>query len=244
MLQAVEATTPIDAADAPEFGTFYSAQNPDSAPAPANVKSVPVWPIGDGVYLLDDLENTSRTAALSRGGLQALSMDPNDPGDGSDTNTYTPNYSPTYVVPTNGLWLQITNVANGLAYVNLNNATNFVYEIFSKTDLTLTNWSIEQAVWPTNGTVMPFTVAQWNRTNLFLWARDWTGVTSNGNTTPDWWFWKYFGTLTLSDTDLDSQGNTLLSDYQNGLDPNVISFALQFTNEYETSEKGCSSYLF
>jgi hypothetical protein len=71
--------------------------------------------------------------------------------------------------------------------------------------------------------------------NLFFWARDWTGVTENGNTTPDWWFWKYFGTVALLDSDLDSQGNTLLDDYENGLDPNPIQFTLQFTNTYFNS---------
>lgn len=30
------------------------------------------------------------------------------------------------------LWLVITNVSNGLAYLNLNNATNQVYQIMTK----------------------------------------------------------------------------------------------------------------
>jgi len=51
---------------------------------------------------------------------------------------------------------------------------------------------------------LPSLVPQSGRTNLFLWARDWTGVTGNGNATPDWWFWEYFGTTVLSGTNLDS----------------------------------------
>ena len=48
---------------------------------------------------------------------------------------------------------------------------------------------------------------------FFVWARDWTGVTSGGNQTPEWWFWKDFGTVDLSDTNPDSGGiNTLGSD--------------------------------
>jgi hypothetical protein len=74
-----------------------------------------------------------------------------------------------------------------------------------------------------------------NRQDLFLRAEDWTGVTENGNTTPDWWFWEYFGTVALSDSDLDSQGNTLLYDYQNGLDPNVISFSFSVANQYAST---------
>ena len=134
---------------------------------------------------------------------------------------------------TNSLWLQIIGVTNDTAYLILNNTTDEVYEVWSKTDLTLTNWNIESEIWPTNPAMTPFTVPLLDRTNaLFIWARDWTGVTGSGNTTPDWWFWKYFGTLALSDTDLDSQGNTLLYDYQNGVDPNIILFSLNFANEY------------
>ena len=63
-------------------------------------------------------------------------------------------------------------------------------------------------------------------------------MTENNNTTPDWWLWKYFGNLglTMSDTNLDSGGvNTLLLRLQNGLDPNVISFSIQVTNNYVTT---------
>ena len=121
---------------------------------------------------------------------------------------------------------------DGLAYVNLHNATDYVYEIWSKPDLLATNWNIETEVFPSDPNTMPFTVSQLSRTNLFIWARDWTGITSNGNETPDWWFWEYFGTTSLSDSDLDSEGNTFLYDYQNGLDPNVISFSLSVTNNH------------
>ena len=119
------------------------------------------------------------------------------------------------------LWLQLTGITNGVASLTLNNATDQVYEVLSKTDLTLTNWTIEPgAVWPTNSTVMPFTVSVLDRTKaLFIRAADWTGVTEHGNTVPDWWFWEHFGTVVLSDTNLDTLGNTLLYDYQNGVDP-------------------------
>jgi hypothetical protein len=135
-------------------------------------------------------------------------------------------FSPLISFATNSLWLQITNVSNELAYLNLMNATDSVYEIYSTVALVngSNSWNIETAVWPTNPAVMPFTVPELNRTNLFIWARDWTGITSNGNTTPEWWFWKYFGTVNLLDTNMDSQGNTLLHDYTNSLDPNVIYF--------------------
>jgi hypothetical protein len=93
--------------------------------------------------------------------------------------------------------------------LNLHNGTNLVYAIWSTTNL-LAGWQVETEVWPTNGTVTPtttpFTVATLARQNLFLQAEDWTGVTENGNTTPEWWFWANFGTVALSDTNLDSSG--------------------------------------
>jgi alpha-tubulin suppressor-like RCC1 family protein len=136
----------------------------------------------------------------------------------STKGSYSDNFNFTYT--TNGLWLEITSVSNEFACLNLHNATNLVYEIWSKTNLLIPNWKIEMELWPTDTDSMPFTISVLDRTDaLFIWARDWTGVTSNGNETPEWWFWKYFGTLTLADTNLDSQGNTLLHDYQNGIDP-------------------------
>ena len=66
---------------------------------------------------------------------------------------------------------------------------------------------------------------------VILWARDWTGITSNGNETPDWWFYYYFGTIDLFDTNLDSFGYTFNFDYQYGYDPNVVIFSVQFTND-------------
>jgi hypothetical protein len=167
------------------------------------------------------------TVNTGSGMLVMDASSPMIPGGGGGTNSDGGFYSDSfnYTVPTNGLWLQITNVANGLAYLNLNNATDLVYEILSKTDLTLANWNIEGELFPgINTNTLPFTVQESGRTNLFIWAQDWTGITENGNTTPDWWFWKYFGTVELSDTNLDAGGiHTLLYDYTNGIVP-IYSF--------------------
>ncbi len=167
-------------------------------------------------------------------GFHADNAGPPDIGGDGGGNTNSPPVF-NFTQPTNGLWLEMTGVSNGTAYLNLHNATNYVYEVFSTTDLNAP-WNIETEVFPgTNQPTTPFTVPQSERGDLFLWARDWTGITSNGNQTPDWWFWYYFGTLGLSDTNLDSAGNTLLSDYQNGYDPNVITFSLSVTNQYVKS---------
>jgi hypothetical protein len=195
----------------------------------------------DAVINLITQIQTRAANQQARATMQALGMDVPSPGgdgsgDGGDGSS--PMFSSSYSIDTNGLWLEITNVSGGWSYLNLHNGTNHVYAIWSTTNLVtpFTNWLVETEVWPTNGTVIPtvtpFSVQNLNRQNLFLRAEDWTGVTQNGNTTPCWWFWEYFGTLALSDTNLDSQGYTLLFDYTNGLDPNVISFSIAMPNNY------------
>jgi len=191
--------------------------------------------------LIAQIETTTATQTSRAMGVRAL--DDSGPPSFSDTNDDGGNFYTNLLslppINTNILWLQITNVANGLAYLNLNMATDSVYAILGTSSLLtpFTNWQVLAEVWPTNETtnVLPFTVETDNSTNLFWQAEDWTGVTLNGNTTPVWWFWNYFGTEDLSDTNLDSQGNTLLSDYENGLDPNIIDFTLSTTNKYVRS---------
>jgi hypothetical protein len=162
------------------------------------------------------------------GAVQDDSPPPGDGGSGGSPSTNGISYS----FDTNGLWLEMVNVTtNGFADLNLHNATNHVYAIWGTPDF-ISGWTVLTEVWPTSTSVMPFTVPLTNQQTLFMQAEDWTGVTENGNTTPDWWFWEYFGTTALSDTNLDSQGNTLLSDYQNGINPNIINFSVNVANQY------------
>jgi uncharacterized Zn-binding protein involved in type VI secretion len=217
-----------------------------------------LWPLGDNQYLVNDLgynynaprrhRATSQTT-LSSGGMQTMipsslnsdaasAMDiPSLPGGGDtnddeDTNDYGGGLSGCVPFSTNGLWLQITNMANGLVYLNLNNATDFVYAAIDKPSLSVTgNWSIAAEIFPTNSSVMPFTVPASSPTNLFIWAYDWTGVMSGTNQTPEWWFWEYYGTTNLSDTNLDSFGYTLLYDYENRFNPSAVLFSLQFPGD-------------
>ncbi len=199
------------------------------------------------VNLITRVQTTAANQQM-RAMSRAMGMDVPLPGegggDGGDGTNGLYSDSFHYTVPTNGLWLEITNVSNGFAWLNLHNATNQVYEIWSKTNLSDAAWNIETELWPTDTNSMPFTIPVLDRNNaLFIWARDWTGVTSGGNQTPEWWFWKYFGTVNLSDTNLDSQGNMLLSDYQNGADPNVISFTMRLGNQNFNTTTATGSFL-
>jgi hypothetical protein len=167
----------------------------------------------------------------------AMGMDVQELGSTEDDASASPGFD------TNGLWLELTNVSGGLAYLNLHNATNQVYAIWGATNL-LVGWNMETEVLPTDTNCMPFTVQTQDRQNLFLRAEDWTGVTQNGNTVPAWWFWYYFGTLALTDTNLDSNGNTLLYDYSNGIAPaNVVNFTLRLGNGHFNVTSPTGSFL-
>jgi hypothetical protein len=55
----------------------------------------------------------------------------------------------------------------------------------------------------------------------------------DGDGLPDWWEEMYFGTNGLNSNDsFDGQGNSLLYDYMNGIDPNIPAFILTTTSLY------------
>jgi hypothetical protein len=219
-----ENISPVPPDQVPQLGTFYSTQN--FPPLPFDwLPDLPVYSLGDGSFVIDDSSmNYSEPCAWGGGGDGTNSSDGGAP-------------SPDSSFSTNGLWLQITGITNGTVSLSLNNATDFVYEVWSKTNLNETSWNIEREVFPANQEVTPFTIAEQDRTNLFVWARDWTGITSDGNTVPEWWFYEFFGTVGLSDTNLDVNGNTLLYDCQNGIDPNVVkAINLNFNGISATAE--------
>jgi len=135
-----------------------------------------------------------------------------------------------YTWDTNQLWLEITNISNDTAFVNLHNATNQVYAIWSTTNLVtpmLTPWQVETELWPGDTNCQPFTLQAFGRQNLFLRAEDWTGIDSDSDGIPDWWAWNYFGVVSVNATNHDAFGNTLLYDYQNSVDPSPIVFSIR-----------------
>ena len=60
---------------------------------------------------------------------------------------------------------------------------------------------------------------------------------------PDWWEWKYFGNFNHTGSELDANGNTLLSDYQNVMDPNIISFTVRLGNQHFNMTNATGNYL-
>jgi len=99
--------------------------------------------------------------------------------------------------------------------------------------LSQNSWTTESEIFPgSNTNCAPFAIPWLGSENVFLQARDWTGLSHGGNSTPDWWLWYYFGTTNLTDNTLDTIGNSLGYDYTNAIDPNVISFSVSTTNNH------------
>ena len=245
-------------------GTFWLVTtNGIAAPSPCppgNLSDFPVYAMADGIFLVDETGGQVATNADNGGTaesalaaeadavvnlinqVQAAQAAPLNGGTAMAAGRgagmammmadFSSMMTPAY--DTNGLWLEMTNLANGWSYFNLHNGTNFVYAILSTTSLAGGTWNVETELFPTldQTNVLPFVVQNFDRQNLFVKAMDWTGVTENGNTVPDWWLWEYYGTTALTDSSPDANGNPLSSDYQNGTDPNIISFTVEAANQY------------
>lgn len=52
---------------------------------------------------------------------------------------------------------------------------------------------------------------------------------------PDWWEYYWFNNLWHTGLELDANGNTLLDDYQNSRDPNIIKYSIEVANNYVTN---------
>ncbi|PWU13492.1 MAG: hypothetical protein C5B50_19225 [Verrucomicrobia bacterium] len=149
----------------PKSGCFYSLQDPGSCPLPYGsfFQSLNCWAIGDptnGVYLIDD----------SSMDYSSYTRDP--PG--------ATNSSPS--VDTNGFYLSISGVSNGVANVVMHGTTNGgSYTLLSSESLSINssgsfdgltqNWLVEQDVLGAPGrSWTPLLVPTFGRTNLFLYA--------------------------------------------------------------------------
>jgi hypothetical protein len=152
LLQAIESVPPAPAASAPRAGTFFSAQHAPGTrfawpPLPANARQVPVWNLGDGVYLLSDLNVDYSLPPMSlslAGGRMGMNFPSFDGGGGGSTNGYEYSFTrPVYT--TNDLWLEMTGKTNTTAYLTIHepwNVTNGVWGLYFKTNLAIPyNWT-------------------------------------------------------------------------------------------------------
>ncbi len=225
MLQAVEATTPLPAESVPPYGTFYSALHADWAPLPANVNNVPAWNLGDGVWLLDDLDQPQAQIRAMAGNMMAMSAPMPGVGGDSGTNDYTFNAS-SFVLPDYGtnLWIAQVGISSGsLVGIVSNSQPDISYEIQSL------NLAQLGAGWNSEGFILgseltnwtPMSVAQGDRTNLIVRIRSWA---DDGSGLPIWWQLQYFGVA----GGVDPYGNPAgdgwnnLQKFQNGMNPNIF----------------------
>lgn len=178
MLQAVEQTTPLMAEAAPKAGTFWSAQHAPGTrfawpPLPANIYNVPVWNLGDGEFLLDDLQiNYTQIEAEATASATTMSMSANlKPMDGG----FSPDYS-----TTNGPYLTIAPTGtNQLLITVINNGTPVNYELWMTPVLAntaypwtvvavgatgQTNFTVSTSVYPTG-----FFRAIWDTNGIPVW---------------------------------------------------------------------------
>ena len=80
-------------------------------------------------------------------------------------------------------------------------------------------------------------------TAFFYRGQDWTGVDSAGDGLQDWWKFFWFNSLAESATNLDSQGNTLLYDNQNNINPDLVNFTVRLGNQHFNTTNATGTFL-
>jgi hypothetical protein len=194
MLQAIESVPPSPASTVQRGGTFYSAKHAPGTrlawpPLPGNMNQLPVWNLGDGVYLLDDLqENDSAPLMPSRmaGGMGMAADGPVPPGftggGGSGTNVF---YSDSFNFSTTNygtnLWLEITNVGNQQFRIIAHNPVQDWIQLFSKTNLTDNDWTVAEDNYSSDTNDFEFNmVGNFNpgatNSQTFFWAEQSVGL--------------------------------------------------------------------
>jgi len=129
MEEVIETTTPVAASELPDGGTFWSAQHSPASTSPwpplPSSFGLPAWPLGDGIFLLDDTNVDYEALAQSA----------------SVVHSFTSDFQP-QVFTTNDLWLQINGVTNDgtgwTANLTINtpwNDTNLTHDLYYATDL-------------------------------------------------------------------------------------------------------------
>ena len=170
LLNVLAATPTLAAADLPDGGMtgFYSLAHPDWPPLPGDILQVPVWNLGSGAYLLDDVDSPEPSAASGMMATAAASpADLVDSGSSSGGG-FNSNFQ-LQTITTNDLWLQVAGTTNtGMdqtAWLVINspwNVANGVYDLFATTNLAPSAWQWVTRCAPgqTNLTVTGLTIPQ------------------------------------------------------------------------------------
>jgi len=162
-------------------GTYWSLAHPEWPPLPGAF-GTPFWNLtpSHSESAMSDSAMSSDSAASGSSGFYLLDdVDyPPTPGDtNGDGGTNIIYFEPMgLAINTNGLWLQVPTNAYSLAsnYFNvlIHNTTNGdFYDVLTKTDLLLPQWTVENTVTGAVGNLTPVTLSLNGRTNLFVWAR-------------------------------------------------------------------------
>jgi hypothetical protein len=166
-------------------GTYWSLAHPNWPPLPGTF-GTPFWnltpshsasPMSDSVVSSDSAASASSSDFYLLDDVDYPPPIPEIGSTNSDGSTNTFYYQPLgLTINTNGLWLEVATNAYSFVsnYFNvlIHNTTNGnFYDVLTKTNLLLPQWTVENTVTGAVGNVTPVTLGLNGRTNLFVSAR-------------------------------------------------------------------------
>jgi hypothetical protein len=232
-LAATPTILPGNLPGAGRAGAFYSLQNPEWPPLPADVRQLPVWDFGNYFFLLDDLDvdyaPPRRPVAGTGGGMRAMAgIDPPGGGGGGGGTNIQPQGFP--APTTNDLWLSVSSVSNATANLVIHfpwNETNGICDLFGTTNLAanvpglnVTNWAwlTRTTAWQTNISIANL----WPDMGSFMLG---TMLDSDGDGLPDA-YEKLVSHTDPNNADTDGDGISDLDEVLNGTDPRTPNSAI------------------
>lgn len=181
-LSATPLIWPTNLPDNGMGGTYWSLAHPNWPPLPGAF-GTPFWnltPAGSASPMSDSAMSSDSTSSTGSSGFYLLDDVDYPPTPGStngDGGTNIIYFQPMgQPINTNGLWLQVPTNAYSFAsnYFNvlIHNTTNGdFYDVLTKVNLLLPQWTVENTVTGAIGNLTPVTLSLNGRTNLFVWAR-------------------------------------------------------------------------
>jgi hypothetical protein len=176
-LQAIEQQPTVEPSSLPyggRGGTYYSAQCPYWPALPGNIFSLPLWNLGDGYYLIDDL-SIDYTAMDTNSTATSASMGARFRPDGG--GGFSPDFS-----TANGPYLTIAPTSTNQFLLTVFNSTNpAVYEIWWTPALANPDYPWQQLFIGASGQTN-FTVGNLYPAGFFRAIWDTNGVPTSGLT--------------------------------------------------------------